>query len=325
MDLVTVIIPVFNYGFCLPETIGSLQAQTHSHWEALVIDDGSSDDTEAVAKRLARDDERIKYHYQSRRGVSAARNFGIDHAAGDYLLFLDGDDLITPNKLAEQVLLLKHCHAADMCYSDVYYFRNDNKDKLFFGKSGNRKWTIKLSGNSYEIIREFIRKNKFTIHSPLVRTGFLKDNGLKFDESLSHNEDWDFWLRCLFYGAIIRYLTNPAAYGLVRVHARSASYRSLKMDLATITVRERIKNYVRSSSSLTTIQKDNLLKLNHKKMRGPLKKMIYYNLHSFANLKDIYRTQPPTEFFICFIKALNEKRKDFFNDNAAVSIRTKVG
>jgi len=312
MDLVTVIIPVFNYGFCLSETICSLQQQTHSHWEALIIDDGSNDDTQAVVKRLVQHDRRIKYYYQHRRGVSAARNLGIDHAKGNYVLFLDGDDLITPNKLAEQVSLLKRCSAADICYSDVYYFRNGNKDKLFFGRWGNRKWTIKLSGNSYEIIREFIRKNKFTIHSPIVRAGFLKDSGLRFDELLSHNEDWDFWLRCIFNGANIQYLANPAVYGLVRVHAQSASYRSIKMDLATITVRERIKNYVSSSSLLTNIQKDNLLKLNHKQMRGPLKKMIYYNLHSFANLKDIYRTQPSTEFLICFVKALNEKRKDFF-------------
>ncbi len=311
MDLVTVIIPVFNYGFCLPETIGSLQAQTYAHWEALVVDDGSSDNTQAVVARLAQHDGRIKYHYQPQRGVSAARNLGIDHAEGNYILFLDGDDLITPNKLAEHVSLLERCEGADMCYSDVYYFRNGDTNKLFYRRSGNRKWTIKLCGNDYEIIREFIRSNKFTIHSPMVRKGFLKNKGLRFDESLTHNEDWDFWLRCIFKGANIQYLAAPSVFGLVRVHAQSVSYRSIKMDLATITLRERIKNYVSSSSLLTGAQKENLLKLNHRRLRGPLKKMIYYNLHSFPNLREIYQAQPPVEFFICFAKALNEKRKDF--------------
>src|SRR5690606_13321506 len=159
------------------------------------------------------------------------RNLGIAHATGEYLLFLDGDDLITPCKLAEHVSLMKRCDGADISYSDVYYFRKGNKEKLFFGRLGNRKWTIKLTGNSYEIIYEFVKKNKFTIHSPIVRTRFLKGNDLKFDEALSHNEDWDFWLRCIFKGANIYYLSNPAVYGLVRVHAQSASYRSVKMDL----------------------------------------------------------------------------------------------
>ncbi|GGG76657.1 glycosyl transferase [Parapedobacter pyrenivorans] len=312
MDLISVIIPVYNYGFCLKETICSLQGQTHTNWEALIIDDGSSDDTHAVAKMLAETDVRVKYCYQENRGVSSARNLGIEQAIGDYLLFLDGDDLITPNKLAEQAALMRTHETVDICYTDVYYFRNGNPDKLFFGRLGNRKWTIKLNGSGYEIIREFIKKNRFTIHSPVIRTRFLKDSGLKFDETLSYKEDWDFWLRCLFNGANIHYVANPAVYSLVRVHPASVSHQSVKMDKATIIIRECIKHYVYSCNELTNAQKDSLLKVNDVKKRGPLKKMIYYNLHSLANLRELYRAEPTTKFFICFIKALNERRKDFF-------------
>ena len=312
MDLGTVIIPVYNYGFCVTETIGSLQEQTHTNWEALIIDDGSSDDTEVIISGLAETDGRIKYYNRCHQGVSAARNFGIDHAAGDYILFLDGDDLISPNKLEQQVAMLARDEWMDICYSDVFYFRNGNKDKLFFSRSGNRRWTIKMNGSGYGVIREFIKKNKFAIHSPITRKRFIIDNSLKFDDLLSHNEDWDFWLRCIFKGAGIGYVASPLAYALVRVHTRSASYRSVKMDLAPITVRERIRDYLGLSSLLTMPEKLELLKVNHIKMRGPLKKMIYYNLHSLASLREIYRTEPAKEFFICFIKALNEKRKDFF-------------
>lgn len=313
MDLVTVIIPVFNYGFCLPETLGSLQAQTHTRWEALVIDDGSTDDTQTIVKQLARCDSRITYHYQCRRGVSAARNLGIERAAGDYLLFLDGDDLITPNKLAEHVSLLKRCEHVDMCYSDVYYFRNGDTTKLFFSKRGNKRWMTKSSGSGYPFMREFVRKNGFTIHSPLVRKTFLINRKLQFDESLCYNEDWDFWLKCIFEGGNIQYLANPEAYSLVRVHAQSASYRSINMDISTINIRERIKSYIQSCGLMTANEKIDLLKINRYRMRGSLKKMIYHNLHSFNNLHEIYRAEPPTKFFICLVKALNEKRKDFFN------------
>lgn len=312
MDLVTVIIPVFNYGFCLPETLGSLQAQTHTRWEALVIDDGSTDDTQTIVKQLARCDSRITYHYQCRRGVSAARNLGIERAAGDYLLFLDGDDLITPNKLAEHVSLLKRCKHVDMCYSDVYYFRNGDTTKLFFSKRGNKRWMTKSSGSGYPLILEFVKKNRFTIHSPLVRKTFLTDKGLQFDESLSHNEDWDFWLKCIFAGADIHYVANLAAFSIVRVHDKSVSYRSMDMDITTIGIRERIKKYVLMCMSLTRQQKVELLKINRNRMRGPLKKMIYYNLHSFSTLREIYRAEPTTKFILCLVKALNEKRKDFF-------------
>ncbi|HWK56034.1 MAG TPA: glycosyltransferase family 2 protein [Parapedobacter sp.] len=312
MDLVTIIIPVFNYGFYLPETIDSLQQQTYSHWEALIIDDGSNDDTQAVVKRLSQHDRRIKYHCQPRRGVSAARNRGIDHAEGAYILFLDGDDLITPNKLAEHVSLLKCYDEVDMCYSDVYYFRNDNKSKLFFGRAGNRKWTIKLNGKGFEIISQFVAKNRFTTHCPLIRTQFLKSNKLRFDESICYKEDWDFWLRCVFSGANIHYLASSEVYALVRVHSKSVSQKSINMDIATIRIRESIEQYIHSNTQLSPTQKTYLLKINNLKKRAPLKKMIYYNLNSLANLRKIYQTEPSKEFFICFIKALNEKRKDFF-------------
>lgn len=312
MGFISVIIPVYNYGFCLEETISSLQGQTHANWEALIIDDGSSDDTSVIAKKLIETDIRIKYYYQDNRGVSAARNLGIEHAVGDYILFLDGDDLITSNKLAAQSALMGKHETVDICYTDVYYFRNENPNKLFFGRLGNRKWTIKLNGTGYEIIREFVKKNRFTIHSPLIRIGFLKDNGLKFDETLSYKEDWDFWLRCVFKGANIHYADNPTVYSLVRVHARSVSHQSVKMDMATIIIRDWIKKYVHSCSGLTNAQKCSLLKVNDTKRRGPLKKMIYYNLHSLANLRKLYRAEPTGDFFICFVKALNEKRKDFF-------------
>src|SRR5690606_25326961 len=128
---------------------------------------------------------------------------------------------------------------------------NGNKEKLFFSKRGNRKWTIKLSGNGYPFIYEFVKKNKFTIHSPIVSRRFLEENDLKFDESLNHNEDWDFWLKCLFKGANIHYLSNSAVYGLVRVHAQSASYRSINMALTAISIRKRIENHVRKSDLLT--------------------------------------------------------------------------
>jgi len=93
---VSVIIPTHNYGRFLAETIESVLAQTLPPHEVIVVDDASTDDTPAVAALFGR---RIIYHRQTNRGVSAARNLGIDRATGDWLAFLDADDLWEPEKL----------------------------------------------------------------------------------------------------------------------------------------------------------------------------------------------------------------------------------
>lgn len=93
---VSVIIPTYNYGRFLAESIDSVLAQTLPAHEVIVVDDGSTDDTPAVAARFG---GRIVYHRQANRGVSAARNLGIDRATGDWLAFLDADDMWEPVKL----------------------------------------------------------------------------------------------------------------------------------------------------------------------------------------------------------------------------------
>ncbi|HJZ55192.1 MAG TPA: glycosyltransferase family A protein [Gemmataceae bacterium] len=102
----SVVIPAYNCGGFLAESVESALRQTLPPHEVIVIDDGSTDDTPAVAARFG---ERIVYHHQPNRGVSAARNGGIDRASGDWLAFLDADDLWEPTKL-ERV--------APVCLSD---------------------------------------------------------------------------------------------------------------------------------------------------------------------------------------------------------------
>src|SRR5438045_6025761 len=96
---VSVIIPAYNASATLAETVESLLAQTCSHWEAIIVDDGSDDDTVAVAKSFAERDMRIRVVRQPHQGISAARNTGIDQARYEWLLFLDADDWLLPRAL----------------------------------------------------------------------------------------------------------------------------------------------------------------------------------------------------------------------------------
>ena len=88
----SIIIPAYNRAFILPETIRSIQDQSYSNWEVIVVDDGSKDNTRELIESLSLKDNRIRYVFQQNAERSVARNNGADHALGNYLMFLDSDD-----------------------------------------------------------------------------------------------------------------------------------------------------------------------------------------------------------------------------------------
>ena len=96
---ISVIMPAYNMAQYIARAIDSVQAQTHENWELLIIDDGSTDTTVAVAQGYAQNDARIRIICQENQGVAAARNTGLDHAAGDYIAFIDSDDYYEPTIL----------------------------------------------------------------------------------------------------------------------------------------------------------------------------------------------------------------------------------
>ena len=110
--VVSVIIPTFNRASLLQDAIDSVSAQTFGDWELWVVDDGSTDDTEVVVRSVP--DPRIQYVRQDNQGVGAARNLGIDCARGDWIAFLDSDDMWLPNCL-EAKLELAHQNQGIEC------------------------------------------------------------------------------------------------------------------------------------------------------------------------------------------------------------------
>lgn len=107
-DLITIILPVYNVETFIKQTIASIQAQTHYNWECLIIDDCSQDRTMEIVSHLITNDKRfILYQHKSNQGVSAARNLGLDFAKGEYIAFLDGDDIWNDKKLQLQLEFMK--------------------------------------------------------------------------------------------------------------------------------------------------------------------------------------------------------------------------
>ena len=116
MPRVSVIIPTYNRAGYLCESIESVLTQTYTDYEIIVVDDGSTDDTEEVLQLWIADGT-IHYVWQENRGESAARNHGIELAIGEYIAFLDSDDLFMPTKLEEQVAYLDNHPEVGMAHS----------------------------------------------------------------------------------------------------------------------------------------------------------------------------------------------------------------
>ncbi|HKK90861.1 MAG TPA: glycosyltransferase [Desulfobacteraceae bacterium] len=179
--LVSTIIPTFNRGWCVAEAVASVLEQTHDPMEIIVVDDGSTDNTLDVLEPFM---EKITLIQQPNRGVSAARNSGIKNARGDYVAFLDSDDLWLPDKTALQIDFFAGNPQAMICQTEEIWIRR--------GKRVNpKKKHKKQSGMIFEPSLHLCLVSPSAV---MMRRCFFDTVGY-FDETLGACEDYDLWLR----------------------------------------------------------------------------------------------------------------------------------
>ncbi|BAY84899.1 putative glycosyl transferase [Calothrix parasitica NIES-267] len=180
---ISVIVPVFNGELTIQETINSILNQTFKNIEVIISDDGSTDSTLEIVSNIS--DSRIKILSYPNAGVSASRNRGIYQAKGEYISFMDADDLWTPDKLELQWQALQDNPQAAVAYSWTDYISESNQ----FIKAGRR---IKANGDVFSklLVSNFLENGS----NPLISKEALEKVG-GFDESLSVAEDKDMWLR----------------------------------------------------------------------------------------------------------------------------------
>lgn len=215
MPRVSVIIPCYNHGAYLPDAIRSVQAQSISDWELIIVDDGSTDNTRATADQFA-NDSRLHYTYQANAGLSGARNTGTREAQGEYVVYLDADDEFEPR-------FLETCLAAlgnNPALAGVYTLNS------FIDDQG-----VRLPQRGGEVVApsKFRSRNLeggfFAVHAALVRAAVVREVGF-FDTQLTSEEDWDLWIRIAE-----RYEMQGIAQALVcyRVYPGSMSTNALRM------------------------------------------------------------------------------------------------
>lgn len=224
--LVSVIIPCYNYARFLPDSVASVQEQTHTNWECIIINDGSTDDTAAVAERLAGKDARIKVIHQENRGPSSARNRGLDVALGEYIQFLDADDIITPGKIELQLTLLAGTRIPGLAYSDYRYCDRDNPD-ITVSRDTLAPPRFKTRRPVLDVASRWETELSMPIHSFLFDSRFFKEHGIRFDESLRNHEDWDCWMRIFVLDPPIFHIPEPLT--IYRIHGDSICTNTPRM------------------------------------------------------------------------------------------------
>ncbi|MFO1034110.1 MAG: glycosyltransferase [Hyphomicrobiales bacterium] len=191
---VSVIIPCWNAAATLEATLASLRAQTFTNWEAILIDDGSTDTTPNLIAARCAGDSRFRSIKTNRLGPSAARNLaGLKLARGHYLAFLDSDDIWTPEKLSLSLAELDNNADVAGCYGQISFFRS----------APERPETYSTVYPRRLVPADFLRDNPVCTMSNLVLRRDIFHTSGGFDESIIHNEDVEFLVRISAAGAQI--------------------------------------------------------------------------------------------------------------------------
>jgi glycosyltransferase involved in cell wall biosynthesis len=189
MNGVTIIIPAYNAQNTIGETIASVLSQTYPHWELIVVDDGSTDDTPAIVKQFTNGNESIRYLHQSNQGVAAARNNGIRNARYEWLHFLDADDWVATNFLQLLTQEIDENPEADAVHCGWNTIAPDGHNL------GD-----KFASDEVDMFPAFVRACAFAMHACIVRKEAVRKAGF-FDPGFVYCADWDFWQRVARTGA----------------------------------------------------------------------------------------------------------------------------
>lgn len=218
MDIsVSVVITCQNYGRFIAETLDSICAQTFGNFEVLVVDNQSTDETHAVVARYADRNVRLVV-LPERQWQSAARNVAIGLAQGEYVAFVDADDVWSPRKLELQIERLAGSPKEGMVYCDVEDFEDETGIPL-------RRVSDYSSLPEGDILQQLCLTNFILSPSPVVRRSVLHEVGM-WNESVRRCEDWDLWLRIA-----AKYPVGVVRHALARRRVHRASVMSTEAPL----------------------------------------------------------------------------------------------
>lgn len=213
--LVSVIIPCYNQDKYLSETLESVYNQTYPYWECIIVDDGSVDDTAKIARNFIEKDSRFVYVYKKNGGVSSARNLGIESAKGNYIQFVDSDDILDYRKLELSLfeLYLPQNKDVKIAISNFKMISPDSKNiyppfcvlnEDFFTVEGFLlEWNVSFS---IQMQCGFFSASLFEL--------------VRFPENLSAQEDWVVWVQLFKIDSKAIFIDKTLAYYRINPKSR---------------------------------------------------------------------------------------------------------
>ena len=213
--LISFIVPCYNQAQYLDECLQSVLDQTYENWECLIINDGSPNNTEEVAKKWVEKDARFKYFFKENGGLSSARNYGIERAEGEWILPLDSDDYISDdylnlaqNYFKEEEIKVIYCKATKFGYI-------------------NEQWNLKPFS-----LKQLAEENLIFCSAFFRKIDWEKANG--YDENLkSGYEDWEFWINILKNGGKVLQLKQVCFFYRIK---ENSMLMALKESGAQLTI-----------------------------------------------------------------------------------------
>ncbi|WP_262733114.1 glycosyltransferase family 2 protein [Gaetbulibacter sp. NE] len=219
-QLISIIIPTYNRAHLIGATLDSIAAQSYAGWECLVIDDGSTDDTAAVVGGYEAADARFQYHERpvdKPKGANACRNYGLDLAHGQYVVFFDSDDLMTPNHLeVKHEAILKH--ECDFVITQTRYFNNDALNRVL-----ERQYAYESSDISlYNFVTH---KTVWLTLDVCIKKNIAKT--IEFNEQLQSGQEYNYFSKLLCESVNCIYLKDVLSQ---RRHHESSIRGGLRTD-----------------------------------------------------------------------------------------------
>ncbi|MFA5832102.1 MAG: glycosyltransferase [Bacteroidota bacterium] len=205
----------YNSEKYLRETIDSVIKQTCKDWELVIINDGSKDSTEAIVHDYIQRGHPIRYIYQENHGLGYSRNKALEHSSGEFIAFLDHDDLWVPEKLAKQVSVMRNNQDVDFVYSNYYKLTTYTGKRLALGFKDKQPEGM--------IFFKFLYSYQVGLSSVMISRRSLNSLDSLFDERFQHIEEFDVFMRVL-YKHKASYIDEPLS--VWRIHKNMGTMRS---------------------------------------------------------------------------------------------------
>ena len=218
--LVSVIIPTYNRAHLIAETLDSVSAQTYQNWECIIVDDGSSDNTDEVVGEYVNKDNRFKYYHRPEEhlpGGNGARNYGFKMSQGEYVNWFDSDDLMVAEKFKNQIDIFNRSSKIDVVFSNFQFFKSD--------KSESKKLTTITISKENFIKKYVLKKTLAPINSALWQKKTILN--FQFNEQLIQYQEYEYFGRIFSSEPNISFCDK--SYVLVRVNHESITTTKINL------------------------------------------------------------------------------------------------